>query len=215
MRERVVRSRGKSGDRRSTTERLGRLKNDLTTMQPREFVMHWLFDVVPSIFDDCVAWTQWKLELASKLDVDASAIVIVGSGCVGFSLNPNKRFREFNDESDIDVAIVSGYHFEIAWRYLRDIGAGLYNCSPAAKESIKEHRNNYLFWATIATDRILPHLQPFGQNWMKALAEISQKSPVSGRAIKVRVYRDTHALVGYHINNVSRLRNELLAAVKE
>ena len=46
----------------------------------------------------------------------------VGSAAIGCSLNPVKNFKPFDSASDVDVAVISNYHFTVAWRYLRTNG---------------------------------------------------------------------------------------------
>src|SRR5690606_27022468 len=94
--------------------------SSLKTEPPDEFVENHLFDCIPALFEgDRNDYVSWKRELAKQLEVDAACVTLVGSAAIGISLNPSKNFREFNDDSDIDVAIVSHYHFTVAWRYLR------------------------------------------------------------------------------------------------
>lgn len=154
-------------------------------------------------------WTTWKLELADLLHVDAHSLVVIGSGCVGYSLNPHKNFHVFDENSDVDVAVVSSYHFEMAWRFLRDVGARIHALPRNAQNAITAHREEYLFWGTIATDKLLPFIEPFGPTWVKSLANHGRKPPVDGRDLKVRLYRDSYSLVGYHVNGVRKLRADL------
>lgn len=171
--------------------------------------MHWIFDAIPTIFEKENDWTSWKLRLSEKLRVDAHSLVVIGSGCLGYSLNPHKNFREFNESSDIDVAVVSSYHFEVAWRFLRDVRAQIYSYPRDVQNSIVAHRDTHIFWGEVATDKILPYIQPFGPSWTKELGNFETQSPVNGRIIKVRLYRDSYSLVGYHEHGVRRLRDAL------
>jgi predicted nucleotidyltransferase len=54
-------------------------------------------------------------EVCEKLSVEFSDVILVGSGKLGFSLKPGRRFGMFNDDSDIDLAIVSRSLFEKVW----------------------------------------------------------------------------------------------------
>ena len=197
-----------TANRRSPLEEL---KEDLRKLDPRAFAMYRIFDTVPVLFSQQDEWTEWKLRLAKELSVDPYSIVVIGSGCVGFSLHPEKNFRRFGPDSDVDVAVVSSYHFEVAWRFLRDVGAQLYSYPRDVQASIKNHRAEYLFWGTIATEKLLPLLMPFGPIWVKALAAIEQSPPVNGKALKLRLYRDSYSLVGYHVNGIGKLRQILMA----
>jgi hypothetical protein len=171
----------------------------------------WIIDRIPIIFNgDVAAYATWRRELARRLGVDASAILITGSAAFGVSLNPYKNYRFFDEQSDIDVAVISDYHFGEGWRTLRNIGPARHTLPPKVKQSITDHVNKYIYWGTIATDKILP-LLPYGQLWKKSLEDIAAIEPTIGRSIKVRVYKDFDSLRAYHVNNLTQLKTEQLS----
>lgn len=186
-------------------------KTDLRESEPSDFAMRRIFDAVPALFSRSEDWTAWKLRLARALKVDAHSVVVIGSSCLGFSLNPAKNFRAFGVHSDVDVAIVSGYHFELAWRFLRDVGASVYSLPRDVQTAIANHRAEYVFWGTIACEKLLPYILPFGPDWVRALAAIERDMPVNGKPFKVRLYRDSYSLVGYHVNGIRKLRQTLIS----
>lgn len=57
---------------------------------------------------------------------NAELIAVMGSGNWCFSLNPDKNFRRFSEQSDIDLVIICEKKFHETWEELR-----------------KYHRNNY------------------------------------------------------------------------
>ena len=190
-------------------------KKDLT-LQPVSFlVSKWVLERVPHIFDgDILAYIRWKEGLAKGLAVDSRAIIITGSAGCGFSLNPNKNFRDFDEESDVDVALVSQYYFDISWRRLQTLGATLYRLTQKQKASVKDHKERLVYWGTIATDRILPIL-PFAKQWVAATETFGHESPINSRDIKVRVYRDFESLRAYQTNGFYELRSGILGANKQ
>ena len=105
-----------------------------------------LMDRIPFVFNnDWELYRTWKRKLAKLIEVDPLNITIIGSGGIGFSLNPHKDFRPFSDKSDIDVAVVSEYHFAIAWRALRALKLPDVRTFKD-REAVKEHRTNYIYW---------------------------------------------------------------------
>jgi predicted nucleotidyltransferase len=93
-----------------------------------------VLDRVPFVFnDDRITFIQWKEELAERLGIDPKAMVLTGSASCGFSLNPYKNYREYNDQSDIDIALVSELHFDIAWKTLRNLGTKRLDLTPKQK----------------------------------------------------------------------------------
>lgn len=139
------------------------------------------------------------------IKVDASEIIITGSASFGISLNPNKNYRFYNDDSDIDVAIISEYFFNTSWRYLRNLGTEMHTMPQATKQSVKDHVQKYIYWGTIATDKLLPYL-PFGTQWSDALREMAKVEPTKNRTIKARIYKDFESLRAYQVNNLKNLR---------
>lgn len=72
------------------------------------------------IFGDCWVfhndeYYELKADVANYFKVHPNEVLIVGSAKLGFSIAPNKRYREFGDSSDIDIAIVSSSLFEKIW----------------------------------------------------------------------------------------------------
>ena len=45
--------------------------------------------------------------LNDKLGVAYHNVLMVGSGKIGYSLSPFKKFKAFDEDSDIDIAIIS------------------------------------------------------------------------------------------------------------
>lgn len=185
--------------------------DDLTS-NPSDLVASiWIINRTPKIFnEDIKKYAQWRHSLAKNLGVDASAVLITGSAAFGVSLNPYKNYRFFDNSSDIDVAVISDYHFTEAWRTLRNIGPKRHTLPPRLKQSIKDHVERYIYWGTIATDKLLP-IFSFGSQWKTALDEAAKTDPTQGRTINIRIYRDLDSLRAYHVNNLEHLKMEELS----
>ncbi len=183
---------------------------ELLSKPPELVASLWILDRIPYPFqDDRMLYAEWRHKLSSLLEVDSSEIVITGSGAFGISLNPNKNYKFYDESSDIDVAIVSEFFFNTSWKYLRNIGTKIHTLPPPAKQSVKDHVGKYIYWGTIATDKLLPYL-PFGRKWLSALSEMSKVEPTKNREIKARIYKDFDSLRAYQINNLKNLRTQEL-----
>ncbi|MGZ8191640.1 MAG: hypothetical protein ACXWTS_10500 [Methylococcaceae bacterium] len=184
--------------------------NELLNTPPELVASLWILDRIPYPFrENKKQYTEWRHKLSSLIEVDSSEIIITGSAAFGISLNPNKNYRFYNDVSDIDVAIVSEYFFNTSWRYLRNLGTDIHSMPQAAKQSVKDHVKKYIYWGTIATDKLLPYL-PFGTQWLNALEEMSKLEPTKNRTIKARIYKDFESLRAYQVNNLKNLRTQEL-----
>lgn len=183
---------------------------ELTESSSSYVASKWILDRVPFVFkEDSEVFIKWKEKLSQKIGVDSKAIVFTGSSGCGFSLNPSKNFKDFNDDSDIDIAIISQHFFEVSWHYLRNLKIQRYRLTPKQKASIDDHVTRLIYWGTIATDKILS-LLPFGKSWIQALTEIGNEPPFESRIVNIRIYRDFESLRAYQINNIEKLRDKLL-----
>ena len=189
---------------------------DLITSAPDIVASLWILNRVPFPFEgNAKLYESWRKKLADLVEVDASEILITGSGAFGISLNPYKNFKLYDEHSDIDVAIVSEYFFNTSWRCLRNIGSKRHSLPQAAKQSIQDHVERYIYWGTIATDKILPYL-PFGKTWANALDEMAKEPATKNRDIKARIYKDFDSLRAYQVNNLKNLRAaELEKGIKD
>ncbi|HEX5688265.1 MAG TPA: hypothetical protein VFY73_29955 [Ideonella sp.] len=180
----------------------------LQTQTPSRFVEDQLFDRIPHAFgEDRMGFSKWKRELGSRIDVDPACITIVGSAATGFSLNPNKNFKAFDEKSDLDVAVISPHHFSEGWRYLRMNGTRRLRLDPATRIAWDEHVNRYIYWGTLATDRLLGVL-PFGAKWLEAFSYMTGLAPSAGRPVNLRIYVDYDAMRSYQVQSTKSLRNQ-------
>lgn len=192
---------------------LEELKRRLVELSAEEFVSHYLLEPTPHMFaGDPEGWIRWKSALAHEIAIDPRNITVIGSACLGRSLNPEKNFSEFHEESDIDVAAVSAFHFDMAWRELRAVR--LETLGVKKQSAVKAHRTNYVYWGTIATDMCLSLLS-FGRAWERALTRARAHPAVKYRDVKIRLYRDFDSLRSYHVANVRSLRNTLAAPLED
>jgi hypothetical protein len=184
-------------------------KGDLLTVSPDLFASKFIFEAVPFIFAaDVDLYIGWKTELGTRLAIDPRAIAVVGSASLGFSLNPAKSFKSFGDGSDIDVAVVSYRHFELAWDHLRKLGAQTLGMPVEVQNAITSHKRGYVFAGTIAADFILGYL-PFAAQWVPAFAHMAGITPTEGREVKARIYRDFDSLREYQLRSVLAARANL------
>ncbi|WP_165857010.1 hypothetical protein [Marinobacter sp. JSM 1782161] len=184
--------------------------NELQKKSLKNVAQEWVIDRTPYIFEEKQAsYVQWKSELSNLINVDGKAISIIGSSCLGFSLNPSKGFRVFNEDSDIDIAIISRHHFELAWHTIRNIGTEMYSLNQKQRQSLEDHRKRLIYWGTFDTKSLLTKL-PFGKQWFEAFSKMSEIFPTEGREINARIYRDFESLTEYQTANLAKLRDKIL-----
>jgi hypothetical protein len=199
-----------------TQQIISAVKADISAEPPDWCATKWVLEPVPFLFIKMGAdnlW-RWKAGLAARLEVDPKNILVTGSAAVGVSLNPYKSFKSFDKSSDVDIAVISTYHFDVAWRTLRNLGTRLFDLTASQKNSVHDHMQRYIYWGTIATDRLLP-MMPFGNEWIRSLSEFAAVDPVSGREINARIYRDFASLRAYLHLTFRNLRDNVLAPATE
>ena len=175
-----------------------------------EFISYYLFESIPFIFSDVNQYIGWKDILSEELELDNADIKIIGSAALGYSLNPEKKFKIFDESSDIDIALISPYYFDIAWRFMRDIKPSLfYKLNGRARYEISCHRKKYIYWGTIATDKILVYL-PFARKFNRAIEKLSLIEPTKNYDINFRIYKDFTSLRLYQRNNLEKLQSALI-----
>lgn len=186
------------------------IRQHLRDLAPTTFASKYIFEPVPYVFDeDMDSYIAWKGTLGDQIDVDPRAIAVIGSAGVGISLNPDKGLKAFDPSSDIDVAVVSFHHFDVAWRSLRSMSsAALFKLNRRQRSSYRAHEMKYIYWGTVATDRLLEFL-PFAQSWVPGLSHMASLSPTQGRDIKARIYRDFESLRAYQLSSVEQARSQV------
>ena len=85
-------------------------------------------------------------------------------------------------------------------------GTRRYAVDQRTKIAWDDHVNKYIYFGTIATDRLLGVL-PFGQQWLTATLDMATIDPTIGRSVNLRIYADFDALRAYHVQGVRTLRN--------
>ena len=101
------------------------LKNEDYTDE--ELVEKYICFGIPVIFNDHEQkYYNLKKDISSQFPVQSkNNIIVVGSAKLGFSIAPQKRFREIQDESDIDVAIIDEELFDNYWERLFEFNVNL------------------------------------------------------------------------------------------
>lgn len=188
-------------------------KDDLLKYSSSKFVTKYIMDSTPSIFlDNKELYLEWQHDLSDKLNVDPKDIIITGSSTLGFSLNPVKNFSEFNENSDIDIGIISNYYFNLAWSEIKNIKN--YNqLSNRMQNSIDDHKSKYIYYGTIATDKIWTKLS-FGPSWEQTMTTLRKKystTVIGDRVWNFRIYIDNDAFRTYQCLSVKKAGHKLLS----
>ena len=153
--------------------------------------------------------------LSESLDVERNGIFCIGSGAIGLSINPAKivdgHLKEFDHDSDLDVAIVSSRHFELAWRELLLATQPHLKEVPAAVEKNLAWQRKRLFDGAILANKLLGSLS-FGTKWLGAIDSVSGRIEDSfDRSVTAEfwIYRDYWSLRNYVARGVVACQREI------
>lgn len=158
---------------------------------------------------------EFTLKCAAEFDLDPNGIYCIGSGAIGLSLNPGKiskgSLKTFDDESDLDIALISEVHFETGWRNLRERAHPALNEMEGNLVDAMRHQKKRFFDGAIVANRLLPQLD-FGPEWIRASLRISEfVAREFGREVAVNfwIYRDYWSVRSYVANGIIRCKERL------
>ncbi|WIM87897.1 hypothetical protein PT015_24280 [Candidatus Mycobacterium wuenschmannii] len=159
---------------------------------------------------------EFALRCSKEFKVDPNGIFCGGSGAVGLSINPEKmvegNLKRFNDSSDLDIAIISEIHFELAWRNLRERAHPALNVLESDFQQAMKQQKKRFFDGAIVTTKLLSYLD-FGPDWIPASTSLSEHiAIVFDREIDVNfwIYRDYWSLRSYIANGIYRCKEKAL-----
>lgn len=192
-------------------EILKRKINELnTTSQYEELADQILSRPIPWFFIDKYEdqamdkYSEFKQYMAIKFGVTSNDISLGGSALFGYSLSPSKSFRDFNDNSDIDIVIVSEKIFGLFWDcYLKELIVGSLHGS--SYEGLS--KNTFKRFVDYKDDEALSISQSYYVNFRKRINGYARDLQVNfdfPSEIGYRIYR---SWTDYRINIIHNLRD--------
>jgi hypothetical protein len=155
------------------------------------------------IFGDCYildkdSYFTLKEEIADHFIVHPPQVVMVGSGKLGFSIAPRKRYRSFGETSDLDIAIVAPTLFDRIWEEVYK-ARGTLGYWPGENDF-----SLYLMQGWIRPDK-LPSAHKFqiANDWWTFFDALAASGKFGPYKIRGGLYRDWTFLKGYQNRAVS------------
>lgn len=163
--------------------------------------------------------------LSESIGLQEQNVVVVGSAKVGFSLNPENFPRQFSEDSDIDVIVVSEDLFDRVWLTLlewhyprRLVSLGRFESEWA------QVRRKEIYWGWldptevryegISFPDILKPLPDISTNWFNAFRALSLHPEFAARTISGRLYRTWKHAFRYHLEGLRLIRERIRASQK-
>lgn len=171
----------------------------------------WYFSEFLKEANASIAYDKFKKFVAQSLDVNFNNISIVGSSKIGFSMNPDKEFRDFCPDdpdpkkiSDIDLIIVSSKFFHKFWEaYLELHSNKVYFSYPFVTSSI--------FRKFVSIKNPKP-LNPFFKEWIAKIEKFNKDyQTIFGikHEINYRIYESWEAVELYHLKGIQELKEKI------
>jgi len=150
-------------------------------------------------------YDEFKKFISLKLGIPFNNISIVGSAKTRYSFSPSKNFKEFNDDSDFDLIIVSNDMYRKIWSAYREISqqtyltgynlkcANIFNGFVSIRDSDSTYGNEIL------------------QDWQRKVrtfkTDLQLKFGIQ-HEINYRIYSDWESVQDYHVRGIAKLKRE-------
>lgn len=193
---------------------LEEIKEDLLNMTDVDIVKKYLLSTDVWYFTEYQKMTHDvflnTLDIMNKIISDNLAIsmkniLIVGSGKTGYSFAPHKALKKFDsdseNESDIDIAIISDRYFNECWELIRG--------------EIKSRHSRYYneiasgIFSGFISKNALDEIPSVRREWNNkvSVTKKSLKEKINlEHPINFRIYRSWEDLEYYHVKGVKKLR---------
>jgi hypothetical protein len=193
-------------DERDHRRRILEFQNDLRRME----VMHVIRKhITTGVSEVLASGTYYELrnQVADHFRLHPSAVILVGSGRMGFSLKPIKRYQPFGDSSDLDLAIVSREQFDHYWDLVFEYSRTnrLWPTTRRYSAFLRELFKGWLW------PRRLPPSPRFtaARAWAEFEDMLGRQSFRGLRSVGARLYRSWERLEAYQSVHVIACKNAL------
>lgn len=156
-------------------------------------------------------FAEFVHDAAHAFEVDPNGIFCIGSGAIGLSCNPrnvrNGGLKKFGADSDLDIAVVSQFHFDQSWRDLRVLAHTAY--TPSTSKTLRErldHQRERLFDGAIVADKLMSRLT-LGPRWnphrIRLQLEWRDRLAIRGE-VHLWIYRDYWSVRSYVAEGIQK-----------
>lgn len=191
-------------------------KKKLAALSPADFNDNYLFSEGNWYFEESPVGGQFgdyhdfRKLVGKAFKIRAHSVIVVGSAKLGYSLSPTKNFKKFDDESDIDVAIISASHYESTWEAILE--AHYAGVSIKKEETIDGTLVGDIFRRFITLRDEFEFVSNHLRDAQVLLGEVQKKvaAPLAIRnTLTFRIYRDIDSLHLYHEWSTAQLVDKI------
>ena len=182
--------------------RIEEFKRDLKNKDNIHMISKYFYnDYEPAAISlDAYHALRWDIKEHFNLE-SIFDVFLVGSARLGFSIKPTDQFRHFNDQSDLDIVIVSKSLFEQYWKAARDSNISLEDWkSQGAYE-------NYFFEGWMRPDKLRYGGEELDvKKWWQFFGQLSRSRKYGPYSINGGLYYSLDFLEHYQKDAIERIR---------
>ncbi|TCK69208.1 hypothetical protein DFQ05_0728 [Winogradskyella wandonensis] len=149
-------------------------------------------------------YDAFKKFISKKINIPFNNISIVGSAKTRYSFSPSKELKEFHENSDFDLIIVSRRLFYDIWTAYRAIAQTQY-----LENYIKKCGNIFGGFISIR-DNDKTYGNQTLENWQKKVLSFKAELQLTFNIqhdINYRIYSDWESVQEYHLKGITKLKN--------
>ncbi|MBU2920509.1 hypothetical protein KO504_04085 [Winogradskyella psychrotolerans] len=162
----------------------------------------WYFRDYLKVENPSETYDEFKKFVSKSLGVSFNNVCIVGSGKLGYSLSPEKNFSDFNeDESDIDLVIVSRKYYYQFWNAYLDLFEDKVNIG-------YKYITSTIFRRFISIKEPKP-IHPFFKEWISRIEKFNKDYQLLfgiKHDINYRIYDSWESVERYHIKGIQEIK---------
>lgn len=182
--------------------RILEFKSDLKSKDDLHMISKYFYNDYTPAAISLEAYHELRWEIKEHFELESIFdVFLVGSGKLGFSIKPDAQFRPFNDQSDLDIVIVSKNLFERYWKAARD-----------SRISLEEWKNkgayeNYFFEGWMRPDKLRYGGEELDvKKWWEYFGQLSRTRKYGPYSINGGLYYSLDFLEHYQRDAIERIR---------
>lgn len=173
-----------------------------------QFVRDVLFSDEPFAFAaQPTAYQEFRGEIGRLLGVSSSDIILVGSGQLGFSLNPVRLLQLFTPSSDLDLVVVSSTIFDATSLELLSRAKEIVLAGEDERKRLRKSRENIAF-GYHRPDQ-LPLACGLAKNWFPKLAGRFENGVARIHPVKAWLFKSQEHAMLYYAGQLERIQSDL------
>lgn len=151
-------------------------------------------------------YDKFKKFISIKLNIHFHNISIIGSAKTKFSFSPRKNFKQFDEDSDFDIVLVSNELFTYFW-------SAFYDISQNQRVVNYENLTSNIFRKFISVKDDDPHFDNEAlKDWQRKLTEFKAQLQLQYKIycdINYRIYANWESVESYHLKGIKKLKIKL------